>query len=196
MANFFPAGSGLDVERSPSLNRRTRSRGVLRESGDDSSSSSDSRQSRPSHVNWLPNSSSSATTSQQAGPSMPRPPPSIPLARSASLSALVGSPQPLHRQASVISNHSLQLDRKAGSATAAHLTIGQLSPISERSYVQTPTPKREHGFTEVEPTTPASIGKLQSDTCAPVGCVCDSTNPFCTSHARKVLRIPPSCGGP
>jgi len=161
MANFFPAGSGLDVERAPSLNRRTHSRGVLRESGDDSSSSSDSRQSRPSHVNWLP--SSSATT-QQAGPSMPRPPPSARLGRSASLSALVGSPQPLHRQASVISNHSLQLDGQAGSATAAHPTVAQLSPISEGSYVQTPTPtptqKREQGFTEVEPTTPASIGEL------------------------------------
>ena len=95
---------------------------------------------------------------------MPRPPPSARLGRSASLSALVGSPQPLHRQASVISNHSLQLDGQAGSATAAHPTVAQLSPISEGSYVQTPTPtptqKREQGFTEVEPTTPASIGEL------------------------------------
>lgn len=166
MANFFPAGSGLDVERTPSLNRRTRSRGVLRENGDDSSSSSDSRQSRPSHINWLP-SPSSAT--QQTGPSMPRRPPSIQLGRSASLSALAGSPQPLHRPASVISSHSLQLDRHASSAMAAHPTVGQLSPISERSYVQ--TPKREQGFTEVEPSTPASIGKPQWVPALP-WCVC------------------------
>jgi len=193
MANFFPAGSGLDVERAPSLNRRTHSRGVLRESGgDDSSSSSDSRQSRPSHVNWLP--SSSATT-QQAGPSMPRPPPSARLGRSASLSALVGSPQPLHRQASVISNYSLQLDGQAGSATAAHPTVAQLSPISERSYAQTPTPtqKREQVFTEVEPTTPASIGELLWVPALPLR-VRDSR--ILSSHARKVLRIPPSCGDP
>ena len=167
MANFFPAGSGLDVERTPSLNRRARSRGALRESGDDSSSSSDGHQSRPSHINWLP--SSSATT-QQAGPSMPRRPPSVRLGRSASLSALAGSPQPLHRQASVISSHSLQLDRQAGSATAAHPTVVQLSPISERSYVQ--SPKREQGFTE-EPSTPASIGKPQWVPALPQS-VCDS----------------------
>jgi hypothetical protein len=189
MANFFPAGSGLDVERTPSLNRRTRSRGVLRESGDDSSSSSDSRHSRPSHINWLP--SPSPATQKQVGPSMPRRPPSIRLGRSASLSALSGSPQPLHRQASVISSHSLQLDRQAASATAAHPTVGQLSPISERSYVQ--TPKREHGFTEVEPSTPASIGKSQWVPALPHR-VCDSQ--ILSSHARKVHRIPPSCGVP
>jgi hypothetical protein len=159
MANFFPAGSRLDVERAPSLNRRTHSRGVLREAGDDSSSS-DGRQSRPSHVNWLP--SPSATT-QQAGPPMrmPRRPPtastSVRLGRSASLSALAGSAPTLHHQSSVISNHSLQLDRSAGSAVAAHPTIKQLSPISERSYV--PTPKREQYFAEGEPSTPVSVGE-------------------------------------
>lgn len=151
MANFFPAGSRTDVERTSSFNRRTQSRGVSRESGDDSSS--DSRQSRPSHINWLP--SPSATT-QQARPSMPRRPPSVQLARSASLSALAGASPTLRRQSSLISNHSLQLDRPAASATV-NPTVKQLSPISERSYVS--TPKREQCFTDVEPSTPVSVGK-------------------------------------
>ena len=157
MANFFPAASRIDVERAPSLNRRAQSRNTLREAGSDDSSS-DGRQSRPSHINWLP--SPSATT-QQAGPPMPRRPPSVRLGRSASLSALAGSQPTLRRQSSLTSNHSLQLDRSAGSATSAHPTVAQLSPISERSYV--PTPKREQIFTDVEPSTPVSIGEPKWD---------------------------------
>jgi hypothetical protein len=156
MVNFFPAASHLDVERTPSLNRRAQSRNTLREGSDGTPSPSEGRQSRPSHINWLPSPSS---TTQQAGPSMPRRPPSVRLGRSASLSALAGAQPTLHRQSSVISNHSLQLDRLAGSAASAHPTAAQLSPISERSYV--PTPKREQIFTDVEPSTPVSIGEPQ-----------------------------------
>ena len=155
MAHFFPAGSRLDTERAPSLNRRAHSRNTLREASSDSPS--DSRTTRPSHINWLQNS----LAMTQAGPSMPRRP-SVRLGRSASLSALV-PPQPaLHRQSSLISNHSLQLDQSATSRTgnpttaSAHPVVKQLSPISERSYV--PTPRREFA-TDVEPSTPVSIGK-------------------------------------
>src|SRR6266850_1469798 len=148
MANFFPAASRIDV---PSLNRRAQSRNTLREAEAGSDTPSDGRQSRPSHINWLPTPS---TTTQQAGPPMPRRPPSVRLGRSASLSALGGSQPTLHRQSSLISNHSLQLDKPAGSA---HPAAAQLSPISERSYI--PTPKREQIFTDVEPSTPVSIGE-------------------------------------
>ncbi|KAH9988089.1 hypothetical protein BJV74DRAFT_796348 [Russula compacta] len=162
MAHFFPAASRLDVERAPSLNRRTHSRNASREAGNDSPS--DSRPSRPSHINWMQSSLAPA----QAGPSMPRRPPSARLSRSASLSAL--PPAVLHRQSSLISNHSLQLDKTAGSRTdnpasasaqtaSAHPQVKQLSPISEQSYV--PTPRREQ-FTDVEPSTPVSISSSHS----------------------------------
>lgn len=163
MAHFFPAASRLDVERAPSLNRRTHSRNVLREAGNDSAS--DSRSSRPSHINWVQTSLAAA----QAGPSMPRRPPSARLAigRSASLSAL--PPVVLHRQSSLISNHSLQLDKTTSSRTdtpasasaktaSARPKVKQLSPISEQSYV--PTPRREQ-FMDAEPSTPVSISKPQ-----------------------------------
>jgi hypothetical protein len=157
MAHFFPAASRLDVERAPSLNRRASSRNLTRGASDDLPSSS--RQSRPSHINWLQN--SSAMT--QAGPSMPRRPPSVRLSRSASLSALGGLPPTLHRQSSVISNHSLQLSTSTSSRTgnpaaaSAQHAAKQLSPISERSYI--PTPKREQYLMDIEPSTPVSIGE-------------------------------------
>jgi hypothetical protein len=161
MANFFPAASRLDTERTPSLNRRAHSRNALREAANDSPS--DSRPARPSHINWLQN--SMATTTSQAGPSTPRRPPSVQLGRSASLSAL-RSPQPtLRRQSSLISNHSLQLGKSNTSRTGtnpAAAPVKQLSPISERSYV--PTPKQEHHM-DMEPTTPVSIGKPKQYSC-------------------------------
>ena len=154
MAHFVPAASRLDTERSSSLNRRAHSRNALREAANDSPS--DSRQARPSHINWLQN---SMATTQQAGPSTPGRPPSVQLGRSASLSALT-APQPaLRRQSSLISNHSLQLGKSNTSRTGTnHATapVKQLSPISERSYV--PTPKQEY-LVDGEPTTPVSIGK-------------------------------------
>jgi len=153
MANFFPAASRLDIERTPTLNRRAHSRNALREAANDSPS--DSRPARPSHINLLQN--SMATT--QAGPSMPRRPHSAQLGRSASLSALA-SPQPaLRRQSSIISNCSLQLDKSSTPRTGTNpvaVPVKQLSPISERSYV--PTPKQEHSM-DMEPTTPLSIGE-------------------------------------
>lgn len=154
MANFFPAASRLDIERTPTLTRRAHSRNALREAANDSPS--DSRPSRPSHINWVQN--SMATT--PAGPSMPRRPPSAHLGRSASLSALTSPPPALRRQSSVISNHSLQLDKSSTSRTGTNpaAAVKQLSPISERSYV--PTPKQEH-LMDMEPTTPVSIGKLR-----------------------------------
>ncbi|KAH9996302.1 hypothetical protein BJV77DRAFT_174390 [Russula vinacea] len=159
MAHFFPANSRLDTERAPSLNRRAPSRNTLREAANDSSSDS-----RPSRINWLQNSTSSTATTQ-AGPSLPRRPPSVRLGRSASLSALVAPPPALHRKSSIISNHSLQLDKPAsGSAAAAHPMVKQLSPISERSYV--PTPLREQYAMDVEPTTPLSIGKPRRCPCS------------------------------
>ncbi|KAI0299430.1 hypothetical protein B0F90DRAFT_1818178 [Multifurca ochricompacta] len=156
MAHFFPAGSRLDVERPSSYTRRTPSRNVLREGGDDSPA--ESRLGRPSHINWLQNSLSAT----QASPPMPKRPPSARLGRSASLSALA-APSPLHRQSSLISNHSLQLDRLAGcradnpDASSTQPLAKPLSPISERSYV--PTPKRE---LDVEPSTPISVGSTYS----------------------------------
>ncbi|KAI0301241.1 hypothetical protein BC826DRAFT_555989 [Russula brevipes] len=158
MAHFFPANSRLDVERAPSLGRRTQSRPALRETADDASS--DSRATRPSHINWLQQNSLAAT---HAGPSTPRRPASVRLGRSASLSALAGPPPALHRQPSLISNHSLQLDRSRTDnpgAASARPTIKPLSPISERSYI--PTPKREQHFGDVEPSTPVSAGSSYS----------------------------------
>src|SRR6266403_1214829 len=154
MAHFFPAASRLDIERTTSLNRRVHSRNGLREAANDPPS--DSRPSRPSHINWLQNSIMATTT--QAGPSMPRRPPSVRLGRSASLSAIGAPPPALHRQSSLISNHSLQLDKSSTSRTGTKpaAPVKQLSPISERSYV--PTPKQEHHM-DVEPSTPVSIGK-------------------------------------
>jgi hypothetical protein len=163
MANFFPAASRLDTERTPSLNRRAHSRNALREAANDSPS--DSRPARPSHVNWLQQSSMAAT---QAGPSTPRRPPSVQLGRSASLSALRPPPPALRRQSSLISNHSLQLDKSSTSRTSRTGTnpvaapVKQLSPISEQSYV--PTPKQEH-FMDMEPSTPVSIGKTTQCWC-------------------------------
>ncbi|KAI9513445.1 hypothetical protein F5148DRAFT_1278817 [Russula earlei] len=160
MAHFFPAASRLDVERTPSLNRRASSRNLTRGHGDNPSS--DGRPSRPSNINWLQNSS----TTTQVGPSMPRRPPSVRLGRSASLSALGTPPPTLHRQSSLNSNHSLQLSTAAAprtgnpAATSAHPTAKQLSPISERSYI--PTPKREQYSADVEPSTPVSIGSSYS----------------------------------
>ena len=162
MAHFFPAASRLDTERNPSLNRRAHSRNALREAANDSPS--DSRQTRPSHINWLQNSMAQTTTTQ-AGPSKPRRPPSVQLGRSASLSALTSPPPTLRRQSSLISNHSLQLGKsgtsRAGTNPAA-APVKQLSPISERSYV--PTPKQEQ-LMDMEPTTPISIGKPRECSC-------------------------------
>ena len=159
MANFFPAPSRLDIERTPTLNRRAHSRNALREAANDSPS--DSRPARPSHINWLQN--SMATT--QAGPSTPRRPSSVQLGRSASLSALK-SPQPvLRRQSSLISNHSLRLDKSSTSRTGTNpvaAPVKQLSPISERSYVSTPKQER---YMDMEPTTPVSIGKPKQCSC-------------------------------
>lgn len=155
MTHFFPANSRLDTERAPSLNRRAHSRGTLREASNDTPS--DSRQSRPSHINWLQN---SLATTPQTGPPTPRRSSSARLGRSASLSALTAPPPALHRQSSLISNHSLQLaSSRTGNpaAASAHPVVKQLSPISERSYV--PTPKREQYFMDAEPTTPVSIGE-------------------------------------
>jgi hypothetical protein len=166
MAHFFPAGSRLDTERVPSLNRRTQSRNTLREATGSNETPSDSRPSRPSHVNWVQNS----MAMNQAGPPMPRRPPSARISRSASLSALTAPPPALHRQSSVISHHSLQLDKSAGSSTgnrtaaSTHPVVKQLSPISERSYV--PTPKREQFAMDAEPTTPISIGKFRICSCS------------------------------
>jgi hypothetical protein len=160
MAHFFPANSRLDTERAPSLNRRAHSRNTLREAANDSASDG-----RPSRINWLQNSTSPATTATQAAPSLPRRPPSVRLGRSASLSALAAPPPALHRKSSLISNHSLQLDKPgSGSAAAAHPMVKQLSPISERSYV--PTPQREQYAMDVEPTTPLSIGKPRRCPCS------------------------------
>jgi hypothetical protein len=183
MAHFFPAGSRLDVERAPSLNRRAHSRNTLREASNDLPS--DSRQSRPSHINWLQN--SLATT--QTGPAMPRRPPSARLGRSASLSALGAPPPTLHRQSSLISHHSLQLaSSRTGNpaAASAHPVVKQLSPISERSYV--PTPKREQYAMDVEPTTPGSIGKPRQCPCSRIN-KCDPRS----SSFTQVRPIPPSC---
>lgn len=165
MAHFFPAASRLDTERAPSLNRRASSRNLTRGGSEDLPSSS--RPSRPSHINWLQN--PSATT--QAGPSAPRRPPSVRLSRSASLSALGGLPPTLHRQSSLISNHSLQLSTSTGSRTgnpaaaSAQPVAKQLSPISERSYIS--TPKREQYSMDIEPSTPVSIGEPTWDLCSP-----------------------------
>ena len=156
MAHFFPAASRMDVERPSSL-RRTPTRSVLRgETGDDTPA--DGRLSRPSHINWL---QSSLAASSQAGASMPKRPPSARLGRSASLSA-IPAPSPLRRQSSLISNHSLQLDRLAGCQTdgpSAQAQAKPLSPISEQSYVPTPTSKRDLFPTDVEPSSPVSAGK-------------------------------------
>jgi hypothetical protein len=156
MAHFFPAASRLDTERNPSLNRRAHSRNTLREATASNDTPSDTRSSRPSHVSWLQN----PMATNQAGPPMPRRPPSARLGRSSSLSAI---PPALHRQSSVISNHSLQLDSSSTrnpAAASTHPGVMQLSPISERSYVPTPgTPRREQFTMDVEPTTPISIGK-------------------------------------
>jgi len=154
MAHFFPAASRLDVERPSSL-RRSPTRNVLRETGDDTPA--DGRQGRPSHINWL----QSSLAASQAGPAMPKRPPSARLGRSASLSA-IPAPSPLHRQSSIISNHSLQLDRLASSQAdgpSAQPLVKPLSPISEQSYVPTPTSKRDLFPTDVEPSTPVSVGK-------------------------------------
>jgi hypothetical protein len=158
MANFFPAASRIDIERTPSYTRRTPSHSVLREGGDGRDSPSDSRLGRPSHINWLQN--SLATT--QTGLPTPKPPPSVRLGRSASLSALPAQPPPLRRQSSLASNHSLQLTgcrTQNPNAASAHPTTKQLSPISEQSYI--PTPKRELYSTDVEPSSPVSAGELQ-----------------------------------
>lgn len=144
MAHFFPAASRMDVER-PSSHRRTPSR-------DDSTA-----QPRPSHINWL---QSSLAASSQVGIPIPMPkrPPSARLGRSASLSA-IPAPPPLRRQSSLVSNHSLQLDRLAGCHTDGPSAAKPLSPISEQSYVPTPTSKRDLFSTDVEPSTPVSVGK-------------------------------------
>ena len=148
MAHFFPAASGMDVERPPSL-RRTSSRSV----SDDATA--EGRQSRPSHINWLQ--SSSTASSSQASIPMPKRPPSARLGRSASLSA-IPAPSPLRRQSSLISNHSLQLDRLA-EGLSPQGQAKPLSPISEQSYVPTPTSRRDLFPTDVEPSTPVSVGK-------------------------------------
>ncbi len=166
MAHFFPAASRLD----PSLRRAT-TRSTLREAGDDAPA--EGRVSRPSHINWLQNS----LVASQADPSMPKPPPqaSTRLNRSASLSA-IPAPPPLHRQSSLISNHSLQLDRLVGYRTdnSAGPLQKPLSPISEQSYVPTPTSKRDLFSTDVEPSTPLSAGKLQNSMYTLWGCVIHS----------------------
>ncbi|KAH9054663.1 hypothetical protein EDB87DRAFT_1428270 [Lactarius vividus] len=157
MANFFPAASRLDVERPSSL-RRTPTRSVLRETGNETQA--DGRQGRPSHVSWLQNS----LAASQAGPPMPKRPPSVRLGRSASLSA-IPAPLPLHRQSSTISNHSLQLDRLASSRTdgpSAQPPAKPLSPISEQSYVPTPTSRRDLFPTDMEPGTPVSVASTYS----------------------------------
>jgi hypothetical protein len=161
MANFFPAASRMDVERPSSLRRSvTPTRSLLRgETGDDTPA--DGHSSRPSHINWLQNLS-------QAGPSMPRRPPSARLGRSASLSA-IAAPSLLRRQSSLISNHSLQLDKLAGCQTDGQ---GKpLSPISEQSYVPTPTDKRDLFPTDVEPSSPVSVGKPHRNGLQSPGCV-------------------------
>lgn len=161
MAHFFPAASRLDVERPSSL-RRTPTRSVLRETGNDTPPA-EGRLNRPSHINWLQNS----LAASQAGPPMPKRPPSARLGRSASLSA-IPAPSPLHRQSSIISNHSLQLDRPSGGQTgnpdgpsAQHLAK-PLSPISEQSYVPTPTSKRDLFPMDVEPSTPVSAASTST----------------------------------
>ncbi|KAF8270033.1 hypothetical protein EI94DRAFT_1723680 [Lactarius quietus] len=148
MAHFFPAASRMDVEP-PSL-RRTPTGGV----SDDASS--EGRLSRPSHINWL---QSSLAATAQAGIPMPKRPLSARLGRSASLSA-IPAPPPLRQQPSNLSNHSLQLDRLAGCQTDG---AKPLSPISEQSYVPTPTSKRDVFPTEVEPpSTPVSVASTYS----------------------------------
>jgi hypothetical protein len=164
MAHFFPAASRMDAERPPSL-RRIPSRGF----SDDATA--EGRQTRPSHINWL-QSSSTASSSQTSIP-MPKRPPSARLGRSASLSA-IPAPSPLRRQSSLISNHSLQLDRLASCQTDGPSTHGQakpLSPISEQSYVPTPTSRRDLFPTDVEPSTPVSVGKpeIWVAVCMPLG---------------------------
>ncbi|KAI9438217.1 hypothetical protein H4582DRAFT_246864 [Lactarius indigo] len=157
MAHFFPAASRLDVERPSSL-RRTPTRSPLRETGDDTQA--DGRQGRPSHINWL----QSSLAASQASPPMPKRPPSARLGRSASLSA-IPAPSPIHRQSSTISNHSLQLDRLASSRTdgpSAQPQAKPLSPISEQSYVPTPTSRRDLFQTDVEPGTPVSVASSYS----------------------------------
>ncbi|KAH9169321.1 hypothetical protein EDB89DRAFT_1908627 [Lactarius sanguifluus] len=159
MAHFFPAASRLDVERPSSL-RRIPTRNVLRETGDETQA--DGRQGRPSHINWL----QSSLAASQAGLPMPKRPPSVRLGRSASLSA-IPAPSPLHRQSSTISNHSLQLDRLASSRTDGPSAQPQakpmpLSPISEQSYIPTPTSRRDLFPTDVEPGTPVSVASTYS----------------------------------
>jgi hypothetical protein len=171
MANFFPAASRIDVERTPSYLRRTSSRSALREGGDDRDSPSDSRLTRPSHISWLQNS----MPSTHAGPTMPKNPPSVRLNRSASLSALPAPAPSLRRQSSLVSNHSLQLNQSSGSnpkAAAAQHTVKQLSPISEQSYVS--TPRRELCQADMEPSSPVSAGELEwgggGGACVPSDC--------------------------
>lgn len=161
-AHFFPAGSRLDVERPSSL-RRTPTRSVVRSESSDDTTTSDGRSSRPSNINWLQN----PLAASQAGAPMPKRPPSARLGRSASLSAIPG-PSPLRRQSSLISNHSLQLDRLVGSHTDGP---SALSPISEQSYVPTPTSRRDLFPTDAEPSTPVSVGKLHQVACKNPGCV-------------------------
>ncbi|KAI9463982.1 hypothetical protein BJY52DRAFT_1184393 [Lactarius psammicola] len=81
------------------------------------------------------------------------------------LSQAIPAPSPLHRQSSLISNHSLQLDRLAGSQTDGPSTqplVKPLSPISEQSYVPTPTSRRDLFPTDVEPSTPVSSASTYS----------------------------------
>jgi hypothetical protein len=166
----------MDVER-PSSHRRTLTRGV----SDDHSA--EGRQSRPSHINWL---QSSSAASSQASIPMPKQPPSARLGRSASLSA-IPAPPPLRRQSSLVSNHSLQLDRLTGGPSAAK----PLSPISEQSYVPTPTSRRDLYSTDVEPSTPVSLGKPGNGGCIPLGKCCDSPCDF-----TQLRPTPPSYGAP
>ena len=172
MAHFFPAASRMDVER-PSSHRRTPSR-------DDATT--EGYQTRPSHINWL---QSSLAASSQIGIPMPKRPPSARLGRSASLSA-IPAPPPLRRQSSLVSNHSLQLDRLAGCHTDGPSAAKPLSPISEQSYVPTPTSKRDLFPTDVEPSTPVSVGKPEK-----WGCItkCDL---FTMPHFTQLRPTPPS----
>lgn len=187
MANFFPAGSRAEVEQTPSYLRRTSSRRALREAGDDR----DSLGHRPSHINWLQN---SLATTQTSPPTPSQGPPSGRIGRSASLSALPAPPPTLRRQSSLVSNHSLQLSKSAGSRTdnsnaaSAHPTIKQLSPISEQSYV--PTPQRELCPTDVEPSTPVSAGESRYGLCLFVGVWIHDHD----ASSHKARRTQPSCG--
>ena len=137
MTHFFPAASRMDVER-PSSRRRIPTR---------EDATAEGRQTGPSHINWL---HSSLAASSQAGIPIPMPgrPPSAHLGRSASLST-IHAPPLLRRQSSLVNNHSLH-HTDGPSATKPPY------PILEQLYIPTPTSKRA---TDVEPSTPVSIGK-------------------------------------